>query len=168
MNSKFAVSLMVKNPSEVLTRISSLMTQRNFVIDTFSLGETEKSGYARVTITIKGDEHQREQLLKQLSKLYDVKNAELLEPDNTIMRELMIVKVNTSGRLREVLDTAAVYKSKILDMSPSSVCMELTGETGKLDAFLNCIRDYGILECCRTGLVALERGTSCLFDTATA
>ena len=80
----------------------------------------------------------------------------------------MIVKVNTSGRLREVLDTAAVYKSKILDMSPSSVCMELTGETGKLDAFLNCIRDYGILECCRTGLVALERGTNCLFDTATA
>lgn len=87
----------------------------------FSLGETEKSGYARVTITINGDEHQREQLLKQLSKLYDVKKAELLEPDNTIMRELMIVKVNTSGRLREVLDTAAVYKAKYLICHPAPV-----------------------------------------------
>ncbi|MCI1930109.1 MAG: acetolactate synthase small subunit [Clostridia bacterium] len=164
MDEKFALSIIVTNQSGVLTRISSLFSQRGFNIDTFTSGETENPEYARITITASGDQHKKDQLIKQISKLYDVKKVEVMEPDNTILRELLIVKVSAKGeKLREVLDAASVFRSNVVDMSPESVCIEITGETSKLDAFLNFVKAYGILEYCRTGLIAVKRGKNCLF-----
>ncbi|MCI1958715.1 MAG: acetolactate synthase small subunit [Clostridia bacterium] len=167
MDEKFALSIIVSNQSGVLTRISSLFSQRGFNIDTFTSGETENPQFARITITASGDQHKKDQLIKQISKLYDVKKVELMEPDNTILRELLIVKVSAKGeKLREVLDAASVFRSNVVDMSPESVCIEITGETSKLDAFLNFVKAYGILEYCRTGLIAVKRGKNCLCDIA--
>ena len=164
MNDRFALCIIVTNQSGVLTRISSLFSQRGFNIDTFTSGETENPAYARITITASGDEHKKDQLIKQISKLYDVKKVEVMQPENTILRELLIVKISASGdKLREVLDAAQVFRSKVVDMSPGSVCIEVTGEAAKLNAFLTYVESYGILEYCRTGLIAVERGKNCLF-----
>ena len=165
MNEKFSVSILVTNQPGVMTRIASLFSQRDFNVDTFTSGKTENNKYARITITASGDSRKKDQMLKQLSKLYDVKNVELMHPENTILRELLIVKIGATGeKLREVLDASSVFRSKVVDMSPGSVCVELTGETSKIDAFLNYIKDYDILEFCRTGLIAVERGKKCLTD----
>ena len=165
MNDRFAVCIIVTNQSGVLTRISSLFSQRGFNIDTFTSGETENPSYARITITASGDERKKDQLIKQISKLYDVKKVEVMQPENTILRELMKVKISATGeKLREVLDAASVFRSKVVDMSPGSVCVEITGEAGKLNAFLTYVKDYGILEYCRTGLIAVERGKNCMFS----
>ena len=162
---QFAVSIIVTNQSGVLTRISSLFSQRDFNIDTFTSGRTNDPVVARITITATGDNRKKDQLLKQISKLYDVKKVELMSPENTILRELLIVKVKASGDgLRTVLDAANVFRSKVVDMSPGSVCIEMTGESAKLDAFLTYVAPYGILEYCRTGLIAVERGANCLYD----
>jgi len=166
MNERFTISIIVTNQSGVLTRISSLFSQRDFNIDTFTSGATENPEYARITITANGDQHKKDQLIKQISKLYDVRKVEVMEPENTILRELLIVKINASGeKLREVLDAASVFRSKVVDMSPGSVCIEATGETSKLDAFLNYLQSYGIIEYCRTGLIAVKRGKNCLYTS---
>lgn len=165
-NERFAVSIIVTNQAGVLTRISSLFSQRDFNIDTFTSGETENPEVARITITASGDNRKKDQLIKQISKLYDVKKVELMTPENTILRELLIVKVKATGeRLREVLDASNVFRSKVVDMSPGSVCIEMTGESSKLNAFLKYVEPYGILEYCRTGLIAVERGATCLYTT---
>ncbi len=164
-NEKFAFSILVTNQPGVLTRIASLLSQRDFNVDTFTSGDIEDNEYARITITASGDSRKKEQMLRQITKLYDVKKVEVMEPENTILRELLIVKVGASGeKLREILDAASVFRSKVVDMSPGSVCIEITGETSKIDAFLNYIRPYGILEYCRTGLIAVQRGSKCLSD----
>ncbi|WP_304509283.1 acetolactate synthase small subunit [Anaerotignum sp.] len=161
---QFAVSIIVSNQSGALTRISSLFSQRNFNIDSFTCGVTNNPEVSRMTITATGDANKKEQLLKQISKLYDVKKVELMTPENTILRELLIAKVNATGEsLQTILDAANVFRSKVVDMSPESVCIEMTGESSKLNAFLTYIAPYGILEYCRTGLVAVERGSKCLY-----
>jgi len=164
-NERFAVSIIVTNQSGVLTRISSLFSQRDFNIDTFTSGETENPDLARITITASGDNRKKDQLIKQISKLYDVKKVVLMTPENTILRELLIVKVKATGEsLREVLDASNVFRSKVVDMSPGSVCIEMTGESSKLNAFLKYVEPYGIIEYCRTGLIAVERGATCLYN----
>ncbi|MBR5467659.1 MAG: acetolactate synthase small subunit [Firmicutes bacterium] len=165
MNEHFAVCIIVTNMAGVLTRISSLFSQRGFNIDTFTSGATENPAYARITITATGDQRKKDQLLKQLSKLYDVKKVEVMQPENTILRELMIVKIKTEGdKLREVIDASSVFGGKVVDMNPGTVCVEMCGKGTKLDAFLNYVKAYGILEYCRTGLIAVERGSNCMFS----
>ena len=133
---RFAVSIIVTNMAGVLTRISSLFSQRDFNIDTFTSGETENPTYARITITASGDSRKKDQLIKQISKLYDVRKVEVMKPENTILRELLIVKISVEGeKLREVLDAANVFRSKVVDMSPGSVCVEMTGEAASLTRF---------------------------------
>ena len=161
---QFAVSIIVSNQSGALTRISSLFSQRNFNIDSFTCGETTNPEVSRMTITATGDASKKDQLLKQISKLYDVKKVELMTPENTILRELLIAKINATGEsLQTVLDAANVFRSKVVDMSPGSVCIEMTGESSKLNAFLTYVAPYGVLEYCRTGLIAVERGNNCLY-----
>ncbi len=162
---QFAVSIIVTNQAGVLTRISSLFSQRDFNIDTFTSGQTNNPKLARITITATGDHRKKSQLLKQIAKLYDVKKVELMKPENTILRELLIVKVKAQDEsLQTVLNAANVFRSKVVDMSPGSVCIEMTGESSKLNAFLTYVEPYGIIEYCRTGLIAVERGSGSLYD----
>ncbi|MDD7184238.1 MAG: acetolactate synthase small subunit [Ruminococcus sp.] len=159
---RFVIAVLVSNISGVLTRVSSMFTRRSFNIDSLTVGETESSEFSRITITFRGDDYIKEQILKQLCKLHDVKEAKVLEND-TVQRELLIIKVkNTPETRQDILSAVDVFRSKIIDYSASSLCCELTGETTKINAFIELLKPYGIIEMCRTGIVALERGSNCL------
>lgn len=159
---RFVIAVLVSNISGVLTRVSSMFTRRSFNIDSLTVGETESSEFSRITITFRGDDYIKEQILKQLCKLHDVKEAKILEND-TVQRELLIIKVKNTPEIRQdILSAVDVFRSKIIDYSASSLCCELTGETTKINAFIELLKPYGIIEMCRTGIVALERGSNCL------
>ena len=160
---RHVIAMLVSNLSGVLTRVSSMFTRRGFNIDSLTVGETESSEFSRITITFHGDEYIKEQLLKQLSKLHDVKEIEVLNKNDTVIRELLLIKVkNTSETRQDVLAAVDIFRSKIVDYSPDSLCCEITGESSKIEAFIELLRPLGIIEMCRTGVVALERGSNCL------
>lgn len=160
---KFVFAILVANKSGVLTRVSSLFTRRGFNIDTLTVGETQSPEFSRITISMMGDEYIKAQLMKQLSKLHDVKHIEIMHRDETVTRELLLIKVKNSSETRQdVLSAVDVFRSKIVDYSPDALCIEITGETSKINAFIELVKPFGIMEMCRTGIVALERGSNCL------
>ena len=157
------IGVIVSNISGVLSRVSGMFTRRGFNIDSLTVGETENSGYSRITIAFNGDEDIRDRILSQLQKLHDVKEVEVLDRKDTVIRELLLIKVRNNAETRQDIMTAVeIFRSKIVDYSPSSLTCELTGETSKVDAFIELVKPYGIMEMCRTGLVAIERGENCL------
>ena len=159
----FVFAILVSNISGVLTRVSSMFTRRGFNIDTLTVGETESPDFSRITISMKADDYSKAQIIKQLSKLHDVKQIQIMERDETVTRELLLLKVkNDSATRQDILAAVDVFRSKIVDYSPDALCIELTGETTKLNAFIELVKPFGIMEICRTGIVALERGSNCL------
>ncbi len=161
--SKFIIAVYVDNKAGVLTRVSSMFTRRGFNIDALTVGETESPEYSRITITLDGDERMCEQLVNQMHKLYNVKKVEVLE--DSIKRELMLIKVRNSSESRpDILSAVEVYRAKVIDYNTDEMCIELTGESSKLDAFVKLMIPFGVLEMCRTGIVALERGSKTLFN----
>ena len=161
-NNKFVIAVYVENKSGVLTRVTSMFTRRNFNIDTLTVGETERSEYSRITISMSGDDYVKAQLVNQLKKLYVVKKVEVLE-DEPIKRELMLIKVSNQSEYRNDIMTAVdVFRASVIDYSMESMCIEVTGSPSKIDAFIKLMQPFGILEMCRTGIVALDRGTTLL------
>lgn len=157
------ISLYVENKYGVVARVSGLFMRRGFNIDSFTGRETDDPRYSRITIALNGDDYTREQAIKQLSKLQNVKNVKLLEPGTAVERELMIIKVRNTPQTRsEVMSAAEVYRAKIIDYTTDAMCIEVTGEPSKLNAFIDVVALLGIVEMCRTGVVALERGSSIL------
>lgn len=156
---QFVIAVYVDNESGVLTRVTSMFTRRGFNIDALTVGETESSKYSRITISLSGDGYAREQLINQLRKLYNVKKVEVLK-DDCIKRELMLIKVKNSSEHRgDVLSAVDVYRAKVIDYTAEEMCIEITGDPTKIDAFIKLMMTYGIIiELCRTGIVALERG----------
>ncbi len=155
---KFILSLLVKNESGVLTRISGLFARRGFNIDSLSVGETQDFHTSRVTILATGDGYVQEQIVKQLHKLHDVKVVELMDLAQTVIRELMLVKVRAAPETRsQALDAVTVFRAKVIDLAPDTMTMELTGEKAKLDAFVTFLEPFGIIELCRTGITAIGR-----------
>ena len=160
---RFIIAILVSNTAGVLTRVSSMFTRRGFNIDSLTVGETESSEFSRITVTFRGDEATKEQIVKQLAKLYDVKEVEVLDSHETVSRELLLIKVkNTSETRQDILAAVDIFRSKIIDYSTDTLCCELTGESSKIQAFIELLKPFGIMEMCRTGIVALERGTNCL------
>ena len=160
---KHIFSILVTNKPGVMTRVSSMFTRRGFNIDTLTVGETESPEFSRITVSMIGDDYAKDQVVKQLSKLHDVKQVQVMERDDTVTRELLLVKVkNDSATRQDVLAAVDVFRSKIVDYSPDALCIEITGETTKLNAFIELVKPFGIMEICRTGIVALERGSHCL------
>lgn len=159
MDGKFILSVYVDNQYGVLTRVTSMFTRRGFNIDTLTVGETESPEYSRITMTLSGDGYAREQMINQLRKLYNVKKVEILEREKSFARELALIKVKNDPEVRQdIMTVADVFHAKIIDYSPEALSMEVTGESSKIDAFTDILRPYGIIEMCRTGVVALERG----------
>ena len=155
----FVIAVYVENKYGVLTRVTSMFTRRGFNIDTLTVGETEDPNYSRITISLSNEKTDREQLINQLKKLYHVKKVEVISSDVAIKRELMLIKVkNTPDTRAEIRDTASVFRAKIIDYSAEAMCLEITGDTNKVDAFIDNMKPFGIIEMCRTGIVALERG----------
>lgn len=162
---KFIISILVSNHYGVLTRITGLFSRRGFNIDSLTVGETENPEYSRITITADGDNYTEDQIIKQLGKLHDVKYIDRMDENNTVIRELMLVKVKASpGTRGELVEAVNVFRGKVVDFTPESVGIEITGEQSKLDAFIEFVKPYGILELCRTGATALARGGNCLIN----
>ena len=160
---KFVIAVYVDNKYGVLTRVTSMFTRRGFNIDALTVGETESPDYSRITISLSGNGYAREQLINQMKKLYNVKKVEVLEESDSIKRELMLIKVqNVSETRSDILSAVDVFRAKVIDYATDSMCIEITGEPSKIDAFVKLMIPYGILEMCRTGIVALERGSATL------
>lgn len=164
MEQKFIIAVYTDNKAGVLTRVTAMFTRRNFNIDTLTVGETERKEYSRITISMRGDEYVKEQLINQLKKLYVVKKVEVLESE-PIQRELMLIKVENKAESRSDIMTAVdVFRASVIDYSPEGMCIEVTGNPSKIDAFVKLMQPFGILEMCRTGVVALDRGSETLFS----
>lgn len=161
---KFIIAVYVENKAGVLTRVTGMFTRRGFNIDTLTVGETERSEYSRVTICMSGDQYAKEQLVNQLNKLLVVKKVEVLE-NEPIQRELMLIKVKNQAEQRSDIMTAVdVFRASVIDYSTEGMCIEVTGSPSKIDAFVKLMQPFGILEMCRTGIVALDRGVATLFN----
>ncbi|MBP3918666.1 MAG: acetolactate synthase small subunit [Clostridia bacterium] len=153
------IAIYVENKYGVLTRVAGMFMRKGFNIDSLTVGETDDPAYSRITITLNGDEYAREQLINQLKKLFNVKQVKLLASDASVERELMLIKVrNTPENRSEVIAATEIYRAKIIDYTTDAMCVEVTGEPQKIKAFIDVMKPLGIIEMCRTGVVALERG----------
>lgn len=161
----YTISALVSNKSGVLTRISGLFARRGYNIDSLSVCATEDPAISRMTIVLNGDEYILEQLTRQLDKLIDVKKIMHVAENQALFRELLLVKVNAPSEKRsEIYEICQIFRAKVDDLYPTSMVMELTGESKKLDGFINMIQEYGILEMARTGVTAISRGNICIKD----
>ena len=161
---QFVIAVYVDNESGVLSRVTGMFTRRGFNIDALTVGETECPEYSRITVCISGDGYAREQLINQLRKLYNVKKVEVLEED-AITRELMLIKVkNTKEARGDIMAAVEIYRAKVIDYTSDAMCIEVTGHPSKIDAFVTLMVPYGVIEMCRTGLVALDRGETSLLN----
>ena len=162
---KFIVAVYVDNIAGVLTRVTAMFTRRGFNIDALAVGETERSEYSRITITMSGDDLAKEQIINQLKKLHNVKCVDILDSEESVKRELLLIKVRYSSETRaDIITASEVYRGKVIDYSSDAMCIEVTGEPSKVDAFITLMVPFGVIEMCRTGLVALERGKNSLLD----
>lgn len=158
-NNRFILAVYVDNTAGVLTRVTAMFTRRGFNIDALTVGETDIPEYSRITISMRGDDLVKQQLINQLKKLYVVKKVEVLD-DDPIKRELMLIKVKNQAEHRNDIMTAVdVFRASVIDYSTEGMCIEVTGSPSKIDAFVKLMQPFGILEMCRTGIVALDRGT---------
>ncbi len=155
---KFILSMLVSNESGVLTRVSALFGRRGYNIDSLSVGETENPEVSRITVKAAGDAEAQEQILNQLKKLPDVRVAAVMDLGRTVLRELMLIKLSVGAQERgHVMEAVNVFRAKVVDLSPESMTVEITGEKTKLDSFVVCLEPYGITELCRTGVTAIGR-----------
>ena len=152
-------SLLVDNNSGVFSRISGLFSRRGYSIDSISAGVTADPRFTRITIVASGDELILSQIEKQVRKLEDVIEIKVLRPEDSVYRELIMVKVRANKAERaEIISVADIFRAKIVDVEKESLMIELTGTQSKLEAFLNLLEGYEILELARTGITGLSRG----------
>ncbi len=157
---KKVFQLLVDNTSGVLSRISGLFSRRGYNIESITAGLTADPRFTRITIVASGDDEILDQIEKQVAKLVDVRDIKELKPENSVYRELALVKVRTEGEQRQgVISIADIFRAKIIDVAPDALIVELTGNQDKIDAFINLLAGYEILELARTGIAGLGRGT---------
>ncbi len=157
---KKAFQLIVDNTSGVLSRISGLFSRRGYNIESITAGVTaDPRFYPGFTIVASGDDEILDQIEKQVGKLVDVRYIRELEPDSSVFRELALIKVRANAKEREgIIAVANVFRAKIVDVGAESLVIEVTGSQSKLEAFLNLLSGYEILELARTGIAGLTRG----------
>lgn len=155
------LSILVENTSGVLSRVSGLFSRRGYNIDSFTAGVTADPRYTRMTIVASGDELILEQIEKQLGKLEDVIDIKKLEDGESVCRELILVKIRAKDTDRQaILSITDIFRAKVIDVTHDSMIIELTGNQSKLEAFLELVTGYEILELARTGITGLTRGSA--------
>lgn len=158
MQKKF-ISLLVDNTSGVLSRIAGLFSRRGYNIDSISAGITADENFTRITVVCTGDDVIVEQITRQLAKLVDVRDIKILDPDNSVIRELVLIKVAAKPEQRQgIISIADIFRAKVVDVSKDSLVVEMTGSQSKLQAFIDLMADYEILELARGGASGLSRG----------
>lgn len=156
---KHVLSLLVENNSGVLSRIAGLFSRRGYNIDSLSVGETENKRISRMTIVVTGDDHTLEQIKKQLNKLIDTIKIVEMKPGNTIMKEVMLLKLKADASSRtEIIEVSNIFRAKIIDVSTETITLELLGDETKISGFLELLKNYPIVELIRSGMIAIERG----------
>ena len=156
---KVVFSILVENSAGVLSRIAGLFSRRGYNIDSLTVGVTADPRYSRATVVAKGDRTILEQIEKQLSKLVDVIDIKRLEPESSICRELIMIKLKVNEENRQsIISVANIFRAKIVDVSKESLLIELTGNQSKIEAFIDLLNGYEILELARTGITGLSRG----------
>lgn len=160
---RYTLSVLVENHPGVLSRVAGLFSRRGFNIYSLSVGTTVDETVSRITIEVEGDALVVEQVSKQLSKLMEVIKIKTLHERDMVKRGLLLCKVRVTPKSRgEVIEIANIFRAKIIDISNTTMTIELTGNDKKIEAFLEMIDGYGIEEIARTGMTALERGSNIL------
>ena len=156
---RHTISILVENKFGVLARIAGMFSGRGFNIETLNVGPMTDSKLSRITTTIVGDTDNLDQAIKQVDKLINVLEVTNFADGQATERELVMLKVSaSSGQRSELMQVCDIFRAKIIDVAPSSVNIEMTGNDNKVTAFLNLIEPYGIIEMARTGNLALKRG----------
>ncbi len=159
MEGRQVLSLLVENTPGVVSHISGLFSRRGFNIDGFSVGVTADNRYTRVTVVAIGDELVIDQIEKQLAKLEDVIDIKKLSDEDSVTRELILIKLRALPKDRQaIFSTVEIFRAKIIDVGKSSIIIEMTGDDLKINAFLDLMSDYEVLELARTGMTGLTRG----------
>jgi acetolactate synthase-1/3 small subunit len=157
---KHTLSVLVENKPGVLARVAGLFSRRGFNIDSLAVGETEHADVSRITIVVNAEASPLEQVTKQLNKLINVLKIVELEPAAAVQRELLLVKVRADRAVRsQVLETAQLFRARVVDVSPDALTIEATGTGEKLDALLRDLEPFGIKEMVQSGMVAIGRGS---------
>lgn len=157
---KKVFQLLANNTSGVLSRITGLFSRRGYNIESITAGVTSTPEYSRVTIVASGDDEILEQIEKQLAKLEDVRSIKELKPEESVYRELIMIKVRAAAEQRQsIIAVADIFRAKIVDVTTDSLIIELTGNQQKIDAFIGLLDGYDVLEQARTGIAGLGRGT---------
>ena len=158
---KHTISVLVQNRFGVLARIAGLFSGRGFNIDSLNVSPTQDESLSRMTIVTHGDDAVLEQVQKQLTKLVEVVKVTDLTGSGFVSRELMLIKVRTdSGSRNDVIQFASIFKANVVNVEHASLVIEVTGPTAKLDAFVELMEEFGIVELARTGRVALVRSSA--------
>jgi len=157
---KHVLAVLVEDKPGVLARVAGLFSRRGFNIDNIAVGETITPGISRMTITVEGSDTLVEQVVKQLHKLVNVIKVSNLSEEPSVMRELMLIKVNAEvGSRSDIQQIVETFRGKVVDVSPDSMIIEVTGDEGKMEAIKLLLQHFGIKEIVRTGKIALLRGS---------
>lgn len=156
---RHTLSVLVENRHGVLTRVAGMFSRRGYNIDSLTVGVTEDPTVSRMTIVVKGDDEVLEQVTKQLNKLIEVIRVIDLKSEETVERELAMIKVKSDVSNRsEIMQIADIFRARIIDVAPRSMIIEITGDETKIEAIEQLLRPFGIKEMVRTGKIALKRG----------
>lgn len=162
---RMVLSILVDNTAGVLSRVSGLFSRRGYNIDSLTVSETENPAYSRMTVAVSGDEQILEQIKKQLAKLEDVGEIKELKDEESVCRELILVKIMAGQNDRQaIIAVADIFRAKIVDVAMESMMVELTGNRTKLEGFIKLLDGFEIKEMVRTGITGLTRGAGDLAD----
>lgn len=156
---KHTLAVTVENRPGVLTRVTTLFRRRGYNIESLAVGETENPSISRITIVVMGDEKTMEQVTKQLYKLVEVIKIVDITEERSVERELVLIKVRADNNVRaEIVQIVDIFRARIVDIGKNSLIIEVTGDSGKIDAIVESLKPFGILELVRTGVIAMVRG----------
>ncbi|WAC06069.1 MAG: acetolactate synthase small subunit [Methanoregula sp.] len=161
------LAVFVENKAGVLSRVTGLFSRRGFNIESLAVGTCEEPGTSRITIVVIGDDEKVEQVMKQLNKLIDVIKVTDLTENERVERELALIKVNAepgAGRA-EIMQIAQIFRAQIVDVGAKSLILQVTGDTGKIDALEKLLRQFGVKELVRTGRIGILRGSKTIAST---
>lgn len=162
---RHVLSLLVEDKPGLLTRVAGLFARRAFNIMSLAVGPTEVEGLSRITVVVEQEKELLEQVTKQLNKLVNVIKVVELDPDTSVQREHMLIKVRVDSQNRsQVLEAVNLFRARVVDVVPDALVIEVTGDTGKISAFLNVLEPFGIKEIAQSGLIAMGRGSKSISE----
>ena len=159
MYKTYEMLIIAKNTNGIIARIMSLFNRRGYYVKKMTAGATNIPDHARLTLTVEGDEEILDQIQKQVYKIVDVVKVKIFPAEGTIKRELMLIKIKSNNENRaQIIQIAEIYRGNVLDVGPNSLVIELTGDVAKLSGFVDMMKNFGILEIAKTGVLAMSRG----------